>query len=292
MKSIIAGLLLICSGVFLAGRGVAQGSPPSPGVPFKEGVDVEINGHGPYVFGLDIGSSPAFLIAPGLSRELSLPVTSHVQSHAGVEHANDPPMDVVHIDDLLLAGHLFHRVIGIAHPNASPTVKNGSGLLGIGLFQNVVVKLDYPSNRLSISEQSLPPENGKDVFQYTDVHFLPYVDIVLGGVPVNACIDTGAQDIGADMSVPADFASRLRLRNLVKSSAVWTDINGRKHEFSTATLDGDLVIGSVVVHDPSLLISDAVPFVNLAGVVKRMAISLDPQDHRVKLEIPEKPRSE
>ena len=87
--------------------------------------------------------------------------------------------------------------------------------MGIGLFQNVVVKLDYPSNRLSISEQSLPPEDGKDVLKYTDVHFLPYVDVVLGGIPINACIDTCAKDIGVDLSVPVDFASRLRLRNLI-----------------------------------------------------------------------------
>lgn len=219
-------------------------------------------------------------------------MTSHSQSHGATDRADDPSVDVLRINDLLLAGHLFHHVIGIAHPNASPLVKNGSGLLGIGLFQEVVVRLDYPSNKLSISEQSLPPEDGKNVFKYNDVHLRPYVDIVLGGIPVNAGIDTGAKDSGADVTVPSDFASRLPLQNRVKMSYGWTDINGHNHEMSRATLDGDLTIGSVVVHNPTLLITDSVPFVNLGGVLNKLVITLDPHNHRVKLEIPEKARVE
>jgi len=267
--------------------------PSSPtSVPFKNGVEVKINGHGPYQFGIDTGASTGFTITPELSRELSLPVTSHTQSHSAMEHANDPSVDVVHIDDLLLAGHLFHHAIGIAPPNASPLVKNGSGLLGIGLFQDVVVRLDYPSNKLSISEQSLPPEDGKNILKYNDVHLRPYVDILLGGVPANACIDTGAKDSGADVTVPPDFASRLHLQNLVKLPYGWTDINRRNHEMSRATLDGDLTIGSIVVHNPTLLITDSVPFVNLGSVLNKLVITLDARNHRVKLEMPGKTQPE
>ena len=57
-----------------------------------------------------------------------------------------------------------------------------------------------------------------------------------------------------------------------------------------ATLNGDLTIGNLVVHDPTLLISDAVPYVLLAGLLNRSAITLDPQNHRVKIEIPEPSR--
>ena len=286
MRLTHAFLLLILSGTLFSGSVMAQEHSSPTSVPFKDGVEVKINGHGTYQFGFDSGSSPAFLITPELSRELSLPVTSHTQSHGATDRADDPSVDVVRIDDLLLAGHLFHHVIGIARPNASPLVKNGSGLLGIGLFQEVVVRLDYPSNKLSISEQSLPPEDGKNIFKYNDVHLRPYVDVVLGGVPANAGIDTGAKDTGADLSVPPDFASRLHLQNLVKLSYGLTDINGRNHEISKATLDGDLTIGSVVVHNPTLLITDSVPFVNLGSVLNKLVITLDPRNHRVKLEMP------
>jgi hypothetical protein len=265
---------------------VAQGTSPSAGVPFRDGVDVLINGHGPYRFGLDLGSSVAFLIVPDVSHQLALPVTSKTHMHGFKENGvNDPEVDVLRIDDLQVAGHLFNHSIGVAYSNASPMLKNGSGTLGMGLFQSVVFKLDYPTNRLSVFEQSLPPEDGKEVLKYNDVHLRPFVDVYLGGVTTNACIDTGAKDMGADLSIPTEFASRLSLQNVEKLSAMVTDIVGQKHELTRATLDGDLTIGNVVVQNPTLLISDAVPYVLLGGIVNRMAITLDPQNHRVKLEV-------
>ena len=60
---------------------------------------------------------------------------------------------------------------------------------------------------------------------------------------------------------------------------------GHEHELTRATLDGDLIVGKVVVHNPTLQISDAVPYVLLGGILNRSAITLDPQNHRMKLEI-------
>jgi hypothetical protein len=288
MKSTPFALILLLAGALSGGTGVAQTTSPSSGVPFKDGVDVEINGQGPYHFGIDLGSSIAFVITPDLSHQLSLPVTSKTHMHGFEENgANDPEVDVFRIDDLQVAGHVFHHSIGVGYSNASPMLKGGSGTLGIALFQSVVFTLNYPSNRLSISDQSLPSENGKEVFRYTDVHLRPFLDISLGGVTTSACIDTGAMGMGVDLSVPSEFASRLNLHNVEKLSAMVTDIVGHKHELSKATLNGDLTIGNIVVHNPTLLISDAVPYVLLGGILNRTAITLDPRNHRVKLEIQE-----
>lgn len=259
---------------------------PSSGVPFKDGVDVKINGQGPYRFGLDLGSSVAFIIVPEQSQQLKLPVTSKTQMHGFEENGvKDPEVDVLRIDDLELDGHIFHHSIGVAYSNASPMLHGGSGTLGVGLFQKVVVKLDYRSNRLSVFQQSLPTEDGKTVLKYTDVHMRPFVEVSLGGVVTNACIDTGAKDMGVDLSVPAEIADRLNLQDVTKLKARVKDILGHEHELTKATLNGDLKIGNLVVHDPTLLISNAVPYVLLSGILNRSAITLDPQNHRVKLEI-------
>lgn len=287
MKSSKAGWCAVLVTVMCAPGLIGQSALRISGVPFRDSVEIMINGQGPYRFGLDLGSSPAFLILPELAHQLNLPVTSHTQMHGPVDRATDPPVDVVRIDDLLLAEHPFQHAIGIAYANASPMVKGGSGTLGIGLFQKVVVKLDYPANRMSVSDMALPVEDGKHVFKYTEVHLRPYLDIVVGGVPVNACLDTGAKGIGVDLAVPAEFASHLRLKNVTKSSSGLNDIVGHQREFSTATLDGNLTIGDIVVKDPTLLISNEVPFVDLAGIVNKMVITLDSQNHRLKLDLPE-----
>jgi hypothetical protein len=288
MKSNTVALLLICAGLVCARKGVAQGIPPSAGVPFKAGLDVKINGQGPYRFGLDLGSSVSFIILPELSHQLNLPVTSKTQMHGDEENGvKDPEVDVLRIDDLELAGNVFHHSIGVAFSNASPLLKNGSGTLGVALFQKAVVKLDYANDRLAVLDRPLPMEDGKKVLKYTDVHLRPFIDISLAGLTANACIDTGAKNIGVDISVPTEVATKLNLRDVTKLSVTRKDILGHETVLTKATLNGDLMIGELVVHNPTLLISDAVPYVLLGGILNRSAITLDPQNHRIKLEIPE-----
>jgi len=286
MKSNIFVFILCSAGLLCTCGGIAQDLPRRTGVPFKDGVEVKINGQGPYLFSLDLGSSVAFIIVPDLSQQLSLPVTSKTQMHGfEANGVKDPEVDVLRIDDLELGGHTFHHSIGVAFSNASPMLKNGRGTLGVALFQKVVVKLDYPSNRLTVSELPLPAEDGKEVMKYTEVHRRPFLDVSLGGVFTNACVDTGAKGMGDDLSVPSELAAKLKLQNVAKLTATVKDIVGHEHELTRATLDGDLIVGKVVVHNPTLQISDAVPYVLLGGILNRSAITLDPQNHRMKLEI-------
>ena len=42
-----------------------------------------------------------------------------------------------------LAGYGFHHAIGIGLGNSYPLVKDGQGTLGMGLFRDVMLKLDY-----------------------------------------------------------------------------------------------------------------------------------------------------
>jgi len=256
------------------------------GVPFKEGVEVSINGQGPYRFGLDTGSTPAFLIDPQLAHQLSLPVTSQTHVHGSSDRANDPPADVLRIDTLQLAGHPFHHAIGVGFGNSSPLVKGGQGTLGMGLFKDVVLKIDYPGDKLSVVEGSLPEADGKQVLVYTDEHLHPIVPVVLGGVSVQAKLDSGAKGIGVDLSVPTQFAAQLKLLNRQEGKGTLSDIVGHRFSYATATLDGDLTIGDLAVHHPTLLITDSLGYVNMGGIVNRMVVSIDQKDHRIKLEIP------
>jgi acetyl esterase/lipase len=258
----------------------------SPGVPFKDGVEVSINGQGPYRFGLDTGSTPAFLIEPQLARQLNLPVTSQTHMHTSGNSLSDPPVDVMRIDTLQLAGHLFHHAIGIGFGNSARGVKDGQGTLGMGLFKDVVLKLDYPGDRLSVGDESLPEADGKRVLAYTDEHLHPIIPIVLGGISVQAKLDSGARGIGVDLCVPPQFAAQLKLLNRKEGKGTSSDILGHQFSYETATLDGNLIIGDLAIHHPTLLISDYPGYVNLGGIINRMVVSIDQKNHRLKLEMP------
>jgi len=206
----------------------AVNSGDSHAVPFKEGVEISINGQGPYRFGLDTGSTPAFLIDSQLAHRLELPVTSQTHIHGSSDQANDPLADVLRIDTLQLAGHPFHHAIGVGFGNSSPLVKGGQGTLGMGLFKDVVLKIDYPGDRLSVVEGSLPEADGKQVLDYTEEHLHPILPIVLGGISVQAKLDSGARGIGVDLSVPTQFAAQLKLLNRQEGKGTLSDIVGHR----------------------------------------------------------------
>jgi hypothetical protein len=279
-------VLVALAGCLMTPYAACQNVNSVQDVPFKNGVEVKINGQGPFRFGLDTGSSVSFIISPDLAHQLSLPVTSHTHMHTRGESDSDPLVDVLRIDALQLAGHSFQHAIGVGYSNSSPLVAGGQGTLGIALFQGVVLKLDYPGDRLSVSEASLPDADGKRVLTYTEEHMHPIIPVVLGGIPVDAKLDSGARGTGADVMIPFQLASKLHLVAPMRPSGTVRDILGNSHEFFTAALDGDLTIGDLAIHHPTLLISDSLPYVNLAGIVNRLAITLDPRHHSLQLEMP------
>jgi hypothetical protein len=241
------------------------------GTPFKDGVPILINGQGPYLFGLDTGASTAFYINPSLAATLALPVVSHTHVHTSSNEApsSAPQVDVLKMDDLTVAGHLFHHAIGVAYTTAA------NGTLGIGLFKNVLLTLDFPNNRLSISGNQLPAADGKTVFPYVQDHTVPVVPVTIGGMQVEARLDTGARETNADVMIPLSMASQLRLMAPMQGAGTVEDAVGRNYKRYTATLDGDLDVGTIVVHHPTLLISDFLPYVNLGGLCNRLRIQLD-----------------
>jgi hypothetical protein len=279
-------LLAVIAGCLFTPYAAGQGSHAVQEVPFKNGVEVKINGQGPFRFGLDTGSSVSFILSPELAHQLSLPVTSHTHMHSQGDRDSDPPVDVLRIDSLQLAGHSFQHAIGVGYSNSSPMLTGGQGTLGIALFQSVVLKLDYPGDRLSVSDASLPDADGKRILTYKEEHMHPIIPVVLGGIPVDAKLDSGARGTGADVMIPFQLASQLHLVAPMRPSGTVRDIVGNSHEFYTATLDGDLTIGDLTIHHPTLLISDSLPYVNLAGIVNRLAITLDPRHHTLQLEMP------
>jgi hypothetical protein len=219
----------------------------------------------------------AFWIDPELARQLNLPVTSHTHIHVPND-PNVPLADVMRIDDLEVAGYSFHHVIGVGF-------SKGQGVLGIELFKDVVVTLDYPGDRLSVSDKSLPEADEKHIFNYTEDKTTPVLRAMLGGVPVEGHLDSGgARNSGAIM-VPLEVASQLRLVAPMQPKGSVRNALGNSSNNYTATLDGDLMIGDLTIHHPDLLITDMFPFVDLGGICNQLVITLDHRNHRLRLEL-------
>jgi hypothetical protein len=276
MKSSIVLLSVAVAVCLFTTRATSQ-TNETQGIPFKDGVEVRINGQGPFHFGLDTGASQAFWINPQFASQLNLPVTSHTHIHVPND-PNAPLADVLRIDDLEVAGYSFHHVIGVGF-------SKGQGVLGIELFKDVVVTLDYPGDRLSVSDKSLPEADERHIFNYTEDKTIPVLRVMLGGVPVEGYLDSGgARNSGAVM-VPLEVASQLRLVAPMQPKGSVSNALGNSSNYYTATLDGDLMIGDLTIHRPALLINDLFPFVDLGGICNQLVITLDHRNHRLRLEL-------
>ena len=274
--SFVWGLSFVVCAHALEGKQDSQQS-----VPFLKGVEVWINGQGPYLFGLDTGMGQAFILDPELAHQLSLPVTGHTQMHTGIEHDDDPDVPIVHANRIQLAGRTFRNVIGMPLDDSSPMVKSGKGTLGMALFRNTVLYLDYSRDRLWLSKRSLPRPDRKKILPYTDVHLRPYVEVSLNGTTVKALVDSGARDAGCDLVLPRELAAQLALVDRKESGRIVRDINGRKFSLETAKLDGDLRIGALTVSHPTVMIGDFAPYTILGGVLNHLTIGIDQKHHRI-----------
>jgi hypothetical protein len=258
-------------------------------VPFLEGFKVRINRQGPYLFGLDTGMGQAFILDPELARQLALPVTGHTRMHTGIEHTDDPDVPIIHANRIQLAGRTIRNAIGMPIDDYSPLVKTGKGTLGMALFKNTVLYLDYGRDRLWLSRRSLPKPDGKKVLPYTDVNRRPFVEVSLNGTVVKAQVDSGARDAGCDLVLPRELAAKLALVDRKENGKTVRDINGRKYSLATAKLEGDLRIGALVVPHPDLLIGDFSSYTILGGVLNSLTIGIDQKHHRIEFESSEDP---
>ena len=104
-----------------------------------------------------------FLIASEQACGLGLPVAGTHVMHTSDKQAAAAGVtgEIVRAKTLTIAGHTFAESNGLALPNTRGIT------LGITLFHDVLLALDFPHDQLRISEGQLPPPNGRDVVPYT-----------------------------------------------------------------------------------------------------------------------------
>ncbi|MCR5878793.1 retroviral-like aspartic protease family protein [Phenylobacterium sp. J367] len=163
-------------------------------------VPVYVDRKGPYPFVVDTGANRT-VVSRELAGACSLPLAGRADVHgiAGVE-----PADLARVDRLRV-GSVFSS--GLELPVLPRTRLGADGLLGVDIFKNRVVRLDFAANRFEISASGRGMELGgrptdtriKDTQAPVRVPAqyrfgqLVILDAEVGGVKVAAFIDSGSQ---------------------------------------------------------------------------------------------------
>jgi Aspartyl protease len=306
MRIFRACILLIASSL-LAATGAAQerrmGPPPKPfakvemasastEVPMIAGdgvtLEVRIDGKGPYRFNLDTGAAGGGRITPELAEALGLPVVGQVM-------AGDPSgrsrreLKIVEAGTLSLGGATFSKVrLAVRELQRRPGSESRvDGVLGVGLFQDVLLTLDYPGRRVRIEPGALPAPDGREVVGFETRGGVPRIILKIGELEVDADVDSG--NMQGELVLPASYLGKVPLETEPKVvGRARTGFN--EFEIRQAPLKGAVRLGSHAVEKPLVDFVEVFPHANVGhAFLRRFAVTLDQKNGRIRFQAPASP---
>ena len=211
-------------------------------------VEVTINGQGPFQFLLDTGAY-GVTISRRLSQQLGLSATG--ERISGPDAAGiTKTVSCVQIETMRLGGAAFKQFeaasVELEHLR-SATNKDMEGILGVWLFRELLLTIDFPQQRVIVKKGSLDKMNDKDVLPVTMPRGTPIITAQIGDDEMELLIDTGSNGF---IMLPASIAKTRSLNShpVEGESRTYAGI----HSMMTAQLNGKIHIGRHVISNPMI----------------------------------------
>ncbi|HEX3553398.1 MAG TPA: retropepsin-like aspartic protease [Thermoanaerobaculia bacterium] len=265
-------------------------SSPSAEVPMLAGgevlVEVRVDGKGPYRFALDTGAAGGGRISGTLAKTLGLPVVGKALA-GDPSGKNSQEVEIVRTGSLSLGAAAFRDVdlVVRSFPSSDAPEREFDGILGIGLFQELLLTLDYPAHRVRIEKGELLPAAGdKEVVDFDGRRGIPNVTLKIGDVDLPADVDSG--NMKGEIVLPASYLGKVPLeKDPVVVGHGRTGFNS--FEIKQAPLKGAVRIGGQTVEHPVIDFVEALPHANLGGAfLRRFAVSIDGRNRRIRFRLP------
>ena len=244
-------------------------------------IELMVNGKGPFLFAIDTGAEGGPRLDSSLMEKLGL--KSSGQMRDGDPSGRNPRMaETVKLDSIEVGGLRFTGVAATSRNyKNSPRPLAADGIIGLGLFPEYLLTLDFPGKMVRISRGELPKADGAEILAYTTEHGVPLVEVSVGSTKINAHLDSGNM-IGAFV-FPTSFVEKLtqtskpivvgRARSAsgemeIKQVQIKEMVRLGRHEFPDATITYPALsdIGNVG-----------------AKIFSQFAVTFDQQHQRVRL---------
>lgn len=235
-------------------------------------VPVTLNGRGPYRLAVETGS-PDVLLSSALVAELKLPAA------AGPARFR--------LDSLRIGEALVRRLEVGRNDAFAPL--GVDGVLGLDAYRDLLLTVDYPAARMTLSRGSLPAPDGREVLRAVRVGPFLGVELTVGQVREVGVIDTqGGVGFQALPEVAERFAFGDSLRVVGRAVVGGSD----PVEVRMGRLAGDLVMGGHRFERPRIAVHPLPPDIPSrmtigTRVLRRFALTLDQRRMAVRLVRPD-----
>jgi len=243
-------------------------------------VSVMINGRGPYRFALDTGGGGNGSIDSTVAAALGLEVIGQARS-GDPSGRNMVTVDLVKVPSLAIGDARFEGVemsvrAGRLRRMGSPV----DGILGFRLFQECLLTLDYPANRLRVDRGDLPAVNGKDVLAFERPRGIPSIRLQVDSMWVDADVDAGAP---GGFSLPASLEPKLAFAAPPQVVGQGRTI-GNDFEIRAGAIKGSVRLGGYEYKDANVELQPVFPMANVGSrVLRDFRVTFDQKNNRMRL---------
>jgi len=241
-------------------------------------VEVTIEGRGPFRFYVDTGAGITVL-DDGLIDELGLSVVGSMPlgdpSASARIDARKVLVEQLELGGVVLEG--FHAAGMDGNRFGGGGVIRG--VLGLPLFRDRLLTIDYAEKQLVLQEAELLAD-GEHVIPYTPDGGPPKVTLQAPGRACVVAIDTGSP---ASFSLPAAVCADLSWIDEPVVIGMARTVNS-EFEVRQGKLDGALRIGGHAFENPTVRIDDHFPHGNVGyEILKDFALTIDQRNARMRL---------
>jgi hypothetical protein len=248
-------------------------------------VQASVDGSAPMWFFVDTGA-PISAIDPTLIK--AAPSARHSKRRIGVGGATEGKSSsrVVRFDSLQIGDISFDRVIAIEldmTPIEEVLGLELGGILGLSVFEDFLLTLDYPNQTMLLEEGELPQQNNKTILPYTLSQRHMMIPLSHNGGTVSVAIDSGCNSA---IYLPEAKEKSFSFATPPVIAGTAMGATGEA-EVRAGRVNGALSMGSFVVNDP--LITFAKTDLALLGgpILRHFAVTIDQKNKRVRFVQPE-----
>jgi predicted aspartyl protease len=238
-------------------------------------LEVRVNGSEPQKLFLDTGASVTLLDLE-FARSLGLALTP---AEALGDPSGAPGVEAwsARLDRLEIGDVVWRDVPVVATDRRGFDVgQDVRGVLGLPLFADCLVTLDYPKLEIRVEHGSLADSADPNVVEYDASGPLPEVPVTIGTRKIPAHIDSGSP---SGFTLPKSLASELGLDGEPRVVGHGRTINGEFDVWS-AKLRDPLRLGAHEFPNPDVRLNERFPMTNVGyQVLRDFALTID-QAHR------------